>query len=108
METKKKAIWLSLKRAFSLTAAVYLSLEVAAIFVGDPVAPLLQRFPLAWILYWPKIFFMPNTALTDRDLAVCLVLNIAAYTLLIYAVTYLGWRRRKMEHNSNENRSAHD
>jgi hypothetical protein len=91
---KAGRLWLSLKRAFTVTAAVYFVLTIVALFVGDPMTPLLNRFPLAWIWYWPKLFLWSGATVTDRDLIVSLALNIVAYTTLIYAISYLMDQRR--------------
>ena len=87
--------WLSLKRAFTVTAAVYFLLGIVGLFAGDPATPLLNRFPLAWIWYWPKLFFGGGATVTDRDLIISLALNVAAYTMLIYAISYLMDQRRR-------------
>jgi hypothetical protein len=88
------SLWLSLKRGFTVACIVYFLLDLVAVFVGDPVTPLLSRLPLAWIWYWPKLFLAGNATVTDRDLFVSLALNVAAYTILIYAISYLMHPRR--------------
>jgi hypothetical protein len=94
---KAGRLWLSLKRAFTVTAAIYFVLTIVALFVGDPMTPFLNRFPLAWIWYWPKLFLGGGATVTDRDLIISLALNIAAYTMLIYAISYLMDQRRHAE-----------
>jgi hypothetical protein len=97
-EPKRKSLWWCLGRAFTLTAVLYLFIELTALFVGDPATPLLKRFPLAWILYWPKQFSPPSTTITGNEVVVCVFLNIAVYTGAIYAVAWL-WNRKISEHS---------
>jgi hypothetical protein len=94
MKVNSGPLWPSMKRAFTVTAAVYFLLAIGGLFIGDPTTPLLNRFPLAWIWYWPKLFLAGSATVTDRDLIVSLVLNIAAYTILIYAISFLMNNRR--------------
>ena len=102
LQPKTKLVWLSVRRALVLTAVLYLIVGLfAPIFVGDPVTPLLERFPLAWILYWPKLFLGLNSAVSNRDLVICLGFNIAAYSVVIYTITYLLRRRERMKPRLN-------
>ena len=89
MNINTRRLWQSLKRAFTLTSIVYFLLQIINVFAGDPITPFLIRLPLAWVWYWPKLFLRGSATITDRDLFVCLALNIAAYTVVIYAITCL-------------------
>jgi hypothetical protein len=90
-------LWHSLKRAFTLTCAVYFLLGLIDVFAGDPIIPLLERLPLAWIWYWPKLFLSRSTTVTDRELFVSLAVNIAVYTVAIYAVSYLMHKGKQVD-----------
>src|SRR5712691_8296839 len=75
----RKSLW----RAWLLTANLYLLLVILDGFVGDQDAPLLKRFPLAWILYWPKVLLSTNTRVTVTDVVVSLLANAAVYAIVI-------------------------
>jgi hypothetical protein len=97
MKVNAGRLWLSLKRAFTLTCVVYFLIEFIEIFSGDPIVPLLKRLPLAWVWYWPKLFLSRGAIVTDRDLFVSLALNIAAYTVVIYAISWLMVKRKEAD-----------
>jgi hypothetical protein len=94
MRSKKNLFWKSLKRALQLIAGLYLLILFSDIFVGDPTTPLLQRFPPAWILYWPKLFLSPRPKITDLDLIVSLSLDMVAFSVLIFLISWLLARRK--------------
>src|SRR5215204_1630902 len=87
MRSKKDLIWISLKRAFQVIAALYLLIGLADIFVGDPTTPLLQRFPLAWFLYWPKLFLPYRDKITDLDLIVSLSLDLVVFAGVSFLIS---------------------
>jgi outer membrane lipoprotein-sorting protein len=89
MKFDSRRVWLSLNRGFTLTAVVYFLLHIVEVFVGEPTTPLLERLPLAWVWYWPKLFFSRSANTTDRDLFFALVVNIIVYTIAFYGISLL-------------------
>jgi len=86
---KARRFWQSLKRGLLVTSVVYFVVDfIAVLTTHEPILPLLKSFPLAWLWYWPKIFYARNAMVTDRDFFISFGANTVAYTTAIYMVSY--------------------
>src|SRR5690348_10979343 len=83
-----------------ITWSLSLFIDIVDIFVGNQDLLLLQRLPLAWILYWPKLFLHAGPHISDLDRGVSSLVDTILCAVLVYGVCTIRARRdRRANHH---------
>jgi hypothetical protein len=85
------------------TWVLWFLVDVADLFTVDSDLLLLQRLPLAWLLYWPKLILQRGSHLREIDRVFSLTVNVVLFALLFCALRFI--RRRLFEPTAGHSES---
>src|SRR5256885_848583 len=95
MNLMRKKILLSLGAGVQITLNLFLAFVIIGLIEGNAEIPLLQRLPIAWLYYWPKLILNSSKYLNNSDELVSFFSNIIIYSFLTCAFLVLRAKRKK-------------
>jgi peptidoglycan/LPS O-acetylase OafA/YrhL len=76
--------WRALRIGVMITATVFLMLIIGDLWTPRTELALLRRNPLAWLFYWPTVFWSHSENMKDLDFIGALLVNLIVYSLIAF------------------------